>query len=167
MFLIRLLLLPFRLALTFVTVTLRTTFRIGRLPGRLSARVTRLVGLKAWLLFALGIAIGLLFAPGPGRELRARLTRLFQDDGGDDDDIESRVRFELAHAPRTWHLDQPDVAVIEGRVRLRGTSANSDDRHELARVAAAIPGVLGVDNQLTVAVGADGADGDGAGGGAA
>jgi hypothetical protein len=160
MFLIRLVLLPFRLALTFVTVTLRTTFRIGRLPGRLSARVTRLVGLKAWVLFGVGLAIGLLFAPGPGRELRARITRLFEKDAGGDDDIESRVRFELAHAPRTWHLDQPDIAVVDGRVRLRGTSATSDDRHELARVAAAIPGVMGVDNQLTVAAGVDGASGD-------
>jgi osmotically-inducible protein OsmY len=61
------------------------------------------------------------------------------------------VSFELAHAPRTWHLDQPDVAVAGGRVTLRGSVPGDDAREELARVAGAVPGVAGVDNLVTVA----------------
>jgi hypothetical protein len=52
--------------------------------------------------------------------------------------------------PRTWHLPQPDVAVVDGRVQLRGRVPHDTAREELVRVAGAIPGVNGVDDLLEV-----------------
>ena len=61
-----------------------------------------------------------------------------------------KLAFELAHAPRTWHLPQPGVVVSGNRVELSGTAATVEDRDELARVAGAIPGVAGVDVAIVV-----------------
>ena len=61
------------------------------------------------------------------------------------------MAFELAHAPRTWHLTQPEITVRAGEVVLEGVVSDDDARDELARVAAAIPGVATVDNRLEVA----------------
>ena len=58
--------------------------------------------------------------------------------------------FELEHAPRTWHLAQPTVTVVSGRVILSGAVAQAAARDELGRVAAAVPGVGAVDNLLEV-----------------
>ena len=41
--------------------------------------------------------------------------------------------------------------MADGRVTLRGTVVGAEARDELARVAGSIPGVEGVDNQLTLA----------------
>ncbi len=101
-----------------------------------------------------GLALGLLFAPGPGRELRRRLRALADARRlTTDADLTERVTFELEHAPRTWHLPQPEVTVVGGRVVLRGSVALESAREELARVAAAVPGVSALENM--VVVGAD------------
>lgn len=129
--------------------------RLFLLPFRLGAAalkmVVRVAGWKGVLLFKLGLLLGLLFAPGPGRELRARIRALVQGDLVSDDELTAKVTFELAHAPRTWHLPQPEVRVADGRVTLAGAVKQPDERDELARVAGAIPGVTGVDNQLVSA----------------
>ncbi len=151
MILFRLLLLPIKIVLAMFGVAVRTSFRAGRFPVRVGGRAVRLVGFRGWLLFAVGLALGLLFAPGPGRELRAKLQRLLDQDSSSDGDMTSKVAFELAHAPRTWHLTQPTVTVLDGRVRLSGAVPNESARDELGRVAGAIPGVAGVDNELTIA----------------
>ncbi len=160
MILFRLLLLPIKVVLALFGVAVRTSFRAGRLPVRVGGRAVRLVGFRGWLLFLVGLALGLLFAPGPGRELRARLQRLLDRDTSSDGDLTAKVAFELAHAPRTWHLTQPTVGVVDGRVRLSGAVPNESSREELGRVAGAIPGVAGVDNALTIATprGADEAE---------
>jgi osmotically-inducible protein OsmY len=67
-----------------------------------------------------------------------------------DTDLAEKVGFELSHAPRTWHLPQPEVAVVSGRVELLGSVPHETGRDELARVAAAVPGVAAVDNRLEV-----------------
>jgi hypothetical protein len=157
MILIRLLLLPIKLALRLIGVTLKVGYVTGKVPAKVSARSVRLVGFRGVLFLGVGVAIGLLLAPEPGRDLRLKLQRLLdQGGGGSDGDLADKVTFELAHAPRTWHLDQPDVAVVGGRVTLRGSVPADDAREELARVAGAVPGVTGVDNHVTVAaVGTD------------
>ena len=63
----------------------------------------------------------------------------------------ARATRELAHAPRTWHLTQPNITVRAGDVVLEGVVSDDDARDELGRVAAAIPGVARVDNRLEVA----------------
>ena len=156
MILVRIVLLPVRLALAVLGITLKVGYQAGRVPVSLTGRVARLFGFKAWLFLVIGVAVGVLFAPGPGRELRGKLQRLLGQDDTSDLDLADKVAFELAHAPRTWHLDQPAVAVVDSRDRLTGSVPDSDVRNELARVAAAIPGVVGVDNHLTVTP-ADGA----------
>jgi hypothetical protein len=167
-FFVNLALLPVRLAVALVSGTLRATWgllsgtfkvglAVGSVPGRASRRVGRLLGLRALLALLLGVAVGLLLAPGPGRELRARLKALAdQRRGTTDDDLAERVVFELGHAPRTWHLPQPSVSVIDGRVVLTGRVDQETARDELGRVAAALPGIVGVENLIAV-------DGDEAG----
>lgn len=162
MFLIRILLLPLRLAAALAVTVFRFGFFLGRLPLVITLRLGRLVGLKGSLFFAGGVVTGLAVAPGPGRELRSRVAGMI---GGaevaDDDTMAEKVRFELGHAPRTWHLPQPTISVIAGRVVLDGEVPHETAREELGRVAESVPGVASVENRLVV-VPAGGGDDDGA-----
>jgi hypothetical protein len=147
----RLLVLPFKI----VFGTLISVFRVGRLAGslpvRMTTRTTRLLKVRGTLALLVGIALGLLFARKPGRELRAQLRARWSGRAGvGDAELADRVRFELEHAPRTWHLAQPTVTVVQGRVVLSGRVTDLEVSDELARVAAAVPGVANVDNLLAV-----------------
>jgi len=147
----RLLVLPFKLLLA----TFETAFRAGRVVGAVPVKVTRtttrVMGIRGVIGLLVGLAVGLLFAPGPGRELRDRLKALRVGRGHlSDAELAERVAFELEHAPRTWHLSQPTVTVVSGRVILSGQMGQSSERDELGRVAAAVPGVAAVDNLLEV-----------------
>jgi hypothetical protein len=148
--LVRLVVLPIKLALAALGLTARTGFRIGRLPVRATGRSVRIVGLKGIFFLAVGLAIGLLLAPETGKQLRARLAALLGQASASDDDLAEKITFELAHAPRTWHLEQPAVKVAGGRVTLSGIVPAAEARDELGRVAAAIPGVVAVDNQIVL-----------------
>lgn len=149
-FLARLVIVPVKLVLAALGVTFRTGRRVGAVPARLTGRTVRLVGVRGWVFFLLGLAVGLAFAPGPGRELRARLAKLLSAPALGDGELAAKVTYELAHAPRTWHLPQPSVTVHDGTVTLSGEVADHDARAELGRVASAIPGVGAVVNHLTV-----------------
>ena len=145
----RLLMLPVKLVLSAV----QAAFQAGRFAGEVSVvagrRTTRLLGVRGTLALLVGIGLGLTFAPGPGRELRARVKQLLaRRPGVSDADIADRVSFELEHAPRTWHLPQPSVTVAHGRVILGGQVPHEAARGELGRVAAAVPGVSAVDNLI-------------------
>ncbi len=148
----RLLILPFKLVLAAI----EAAFAAGQMAGRGSATVargtSRLMGVRGVIGLLVGLAVGLLFAPGPGRDLRDRLRALRARRAAPSDaELAERVVFELEHAPRTWHLSQPTVAVVSGRVILSGAVAQSTERDELGRVAAAVPGVAAVDNVIEVA----------------
>jgi hypothetical protein len=141
MLLVRLVLLPVRTLLATSLLSLQIGYRAGRL-----------VGYRRLSLVATGIGIGLLLAPVPGRELRARLRR--QIEGRrvrSDPELGERVRFELSHHPRTWHLPQPAVEVHERRVTLRGRVPDDEARQELVRATSVLPGVLAVDDRIDVA----------------
>lgn len=150
MILIRLILLPFKIVLALLGVALKAGFKVGQLPVKASKVGVRMLGIRGWLFLLVGLAIGLLFAPGPGHELRDRLKELLGGGVEPDGDLAEKVVFELAHAPRTWHLPQPIVSVVGGSVTLRGDVPAEETRDELARVAGAIPGVTFVDNQLAI-----------------
>jgi hypothetical protein len=150
-FLIRLLLLPLRIALAAVATGYRVGRTVGGVPVRITSRFSRLLGLRAVLALLVGLALGLLFAPGPGRELRERLRALSAARRATSDaDLTERITFELEHAPRTWHLPQPEVTVVAGRVVLNGTVELASARDELGRVASAVPGVSAVENLVVV-----------------
>ena len=109
MFLVRLFLLPFRLALAAVGTTFRLGLRIGSIPARAGGRAMRIVGFRGWLFLLVGIVAGLLLAPTTGRELRRKLQALATGGADSGPGLADKVAFELAHAPRTWHLTQPQV----------------------------------------------------------
>jgi osmotically-inducible protein OsmY len=154
MFLFRLLFLPVRIAIALVRTTLRIGFRLGGIPARVSGRAVRLVGFRGWLFLVLGVAAGLLLAPFTGRELRLKLQAMLSGGADSPTSLADKVAFELAHAPRTWHLTQPEITVRDGEVVLEGVVSDDDAREELGRVAAAIPGVATVDNRIEVTTGA-------------
>lgn len=151
MFLIRLFLFPFRLLFGAIGTFFRLGFRIGALPIRAGGRAARVVGFRGWLFLLVGVAVGLLLAPMTGQELRVKLQAMLGGGADTGSSLADKVAFELAHAPRTWHLTQPTISVESGTVVLEGVVSDDDARDELGRVAAAIPGVAAVDNRLELA----------------
>ena len=129
-----------------LTFPLRVAFG----AGRVTTGSIRIVGISRVALVALGAGIGLALAPTSGAEFRSAIMRRLQTKPGDAAELADRVRHELAHSPRTWHLPQPTVSVVDNRVVLTGAAPHATGREDLARIAAAVAGVAGVDNLLDV-----------------
>lgn len=136
--LIRLLFLPAKVGIGTTKLGVKTGYRTGRL-----------LGYRRLVLFGMGVGVGLLVAPATGRETRAKLQALIDARRGGGD-LAERVRFELSHSPRTWHLPQPAVEVQGGTVILRGAVPHETARLDLERTAAAVAGIVEVDNHLAV-----------------
>ena len=134
----RLLFLPARVGIGTTRLGMKAGYRTGRL-----------LGYRRVLLFGIGVAVGLLIAPTPGRELRARLQMLIDERTGRGD-LAERVRYELSHSPRTWHLPQPEVEVIGGTAILRGEVPHEVGRTDLERTAAAVAGIVHFEKQVDV-----------------
>lgn len=147
---VALLALPFKLVGALIVGAFRAGWWSAKVPVRVTARTTRVLGLKAVVLFVAGVVVGVVFAPVSGAELRSRLRRRLAGGPVTDAELADKVGFELAHAPRTWHLPQPEVAVLQGRVELIGEVPHERGRDELERVASAVAGVVGVENHLVV-----------------
>jgi len=144
--------LPFKVAGKLIVAAFALGRAVGRVPLRMTHRTIRLLGFRGVFFGLLGLAAGLLLAPVAGRELRRKLAGLLGGGPVTDAELIDKVAFELSHAPRTWHLEpQPAVAVVAGRVILTGEARDDTASDEFSRVAAAIPGVVEVDNQLVVA----------------
>lgn len=138
--LLRLIFLPAKVGVGSTKLGVKAGYRTGRL-----------VGYRRIFLFAIGVGVGLLVAPMTGREARAKLQRLIDARRGiGTGDLAERVRFELSHAPRTWHLPQPTVEVQGGTAILRGIVPHETARLDLERAAAAVAGVVEVDNHMAV-----------------
>jgi len=143
--LLRLIFLPAKVGVGTTKLGVKTGYRAGRL-----------LGYRRMFFFAAGVGVGLLIAPMTGREARAKLQALIDErrGAGGPADLAERVRFELSHSPRTWHLPQPAVEVRGGTAVLRGEVPHETGRHDLERVAAAVAGIVDVDNQVAVAASA-------------
>jgi hypothetical protein len=137
--LIRLLFLPAKVGVGSTKLGVKAGYLTGRM-----------VGYRRILLFGLGVGVGLLVAPMTGREARAKLQSLIEARRGGGGDLAERVRFELSHDPRTWHLPQPTVEVQGGTAILRGSVPHETGRLDLERTAAAVAGVVEVDNHVAI-----------------
>jgi osmotically-inducible protein OsmY len=141
--LIRLIFLPAKVGVGTTKLGVKTGYRAGRL-----------LGYRRLFVFAAGVGVGLLVAPVTGAEARTRLRRAIEERRPTGDlDLAERVRFELSHSPRTWHLPQPVVEVVGRTAVLRGQVPHADGRADLERAAAAVTGVAEVHNQIVVANG--------------
>lgn len=146
----------FLLTLPFRVVVLGCRSGVG--CARLTHWTIRRMGYRRLFVFAAGVGVGLLVAPGPGADLRARLRAKLEELQGaarpaaeGPADLATRVRDELSSSPRTWHLPQPAVAVEgEGNIILTGEVPGAAASADLERVAAAVRGVVAVENRLTV-----------------
>ena len=139
--LIRLLFLPAKVGVGTTKLGVKAGYRAGRL-----------LGVRRLTFFAAGVGVGLLVAPVTGTEARARLRQLLDERRPvGEHDLAERVRFELSHSPRTWHLPQPVVEVAGHVAVLRGQVPHDSGRADLGRTAAAVPGITEVDNQVIVA----------------
>jgi hypothetical protein len=152
---IRTVLFPVRLTYGAGKLGVKTGYRAGRLGVGSTYSVTRRVGLSRLLAIGVGIAIGLLIAPTSGQELRDRLLRQWEARRApaSDDAVAERVRYELSHSPRTWHLPQPEVEVVAGTAILTGDAPHATGKADIERATAAVPGVSDVDSRLVVGMG--------------
>jgi osmotically-inducible protein OsmY len=137
--LIRLIFLPARVGLGTTKLGMKAGYRTGRL-----------LGYRRLFVFGAGIVVGLMIAPMAGRELRAKLQAMADERRGLGGDLAEKVRYELSHSPRTWHLPQPEVEVVGGTAILRGRVPHEVGRTDLERTAAAVAGVVDVDNRVDV-----------------
>ena len=140
--LLRLIFLPAKVGVGTTKLGVKAGYRTGRL-----------LGYRRLVVFGIGVGVGLLIAPTPGREMRAKLQSLLDQVRGGGEDLADRVRFELSHSPRTWHLPQPSVEVQGATAILRGQVPHETGRHDLERIAAAVAGIIDVDNQVAVVAG--------------
>ncbi len=136
---LRLLFLPAKVGVGGTRLGLKAGYRTGRL-----------LGYRRVFVFGTGLAVGLLVAPMAGRELRAKLRAFAEERRAGGADLAARVSYELSHSPRTWHLPQPEVEVVGGTAILRGEVPHEVGRKDLERTAAAVAGVVDVDNQVGV-----------------
>ena len=137
--LIRLLFLPAKVGVGTTKLGVKAGYRTGRL-----------LGYRRLVLFGAGVGVGLLVAPMTGSELRVRIRQKIDEQMGKGGDLAERVRYELSHSPRTWHLPQPDVEVIGATAILRGEVPHEVGRADLERTAAAVAGIVHVENQVDV-----------------
>jgi hypothetical protein len=133
-----------------ITIPVRVTYGAGKAGAKSAYRVGRWVGFTRLLALAVGVGIGLLAAPTSGAELRQRLQRALDERRAPvgDDAVAERVRYELSHSPRTWHLPQPAVQVTHER-----------GKADIEHAAAAVPGVASLDSRLVVGPAGNGAAG--------
>ena len=149
---IRILLLPLKATLGVGKLSAKTGYRTGKLSVRSTYRVGRLIGLRRTLVLGTGVGIGMLVAPTSGQELRDKLRREWENRRApaSDDAVAERVRYELSHSPRTWHLPQPAVEVVSGKAILTGGAPHASGKADIERAAASVPGVAEVDSRLVV-----------------
>ena len=152
---IRTIVAPLRLAVAVGRISARTGFAAGRLTARSGYRAGRRVGLGRMVFFAAGAAVALLLAPTSGADLRERLRRALDErrtaTGLSDAEVADLVRETLSQSPRTWHLPQPAIDVVDGTAILTGDAPHTSGKADIEEAVAAVPGVLGVDSRLVIA----------------
>ena len=149
---LRLVTLPVRMTYGVGKAGVKTGYTAGKLSVGSTYKVGRFVGVSRLLALGAGVGIGLLVAPTSGRELRDSLQRKLaaRKAPASDDAVAERVRYELSHSPRTWHLPQPSVEVSGGVAILSGDAPHETGKADIERATAAVPGVAEVESRLVV-----------------
>ena len=144
--------LPVRITYGVGKAGVKTGYKAGRASVGSTYRVGRFVGLTRLLALLAGVGIGLLVAPTSGQETRDKLQRKLQARKApvSDEAVAERVRYELSHSPRTWHLPQPSVEVAAGVAVLTGDAPHETGKADIERATAAVPGVAEVESRLVV-----------------
>jgi hypothetical protein len=152
---LRTLTVPLRLTLGVSRISARTGFAAGKLTARTGYRAGRRVGLGRMVFFAAGAGVALLLAPTSGAELRERIRRAIEERNAanrlSDAEVAVRVREVLSQSPRTWHLPQPAIDVVDGTAILTGDAPHASGKADIEEAVASVPGVLGIDSRLVVA----------------
>ena len=133
-----------------VTLPVKVGTKTGVVATKMGYRTARFVGFKRIVLIAIGVGIGLLVAPVPGRQMREKLRAALAGGLGGEAELGDLVRFELSHSPKTWHLPQPAIAVHESTIVLSGSVPHETAKADLERAASGVPGVESVENLLVV-----------------
>ena len=146
---------PARLTYGVGKLSAKTGYKAGRASVVGTYRAGHVLGYRRMLTLAAGVGIGLLIAPSSGQDLRDQLRRKWEQRSGpeSDDVVAERVRHELSHSPRTWHLPQPEVEVVAGKAILTGGAPHATGKADIERAAASVPGVADVDSRLVVGSG--------------
>lgn len=149
---IKALLLPVRVGYGTGKLGVKTGYAAGRASVGTTWKVGRWVGLSRLLALGVGVGIGLLVAPASGRETRDRIARAVASRRApaSDEAVAERVRYELSHSPRTWHLPQPAVEVSGGVAVLTGGAPHEAGKADIERAVSAVPGVTSVESHLVV-----------------
>ncbi len=140
----------FRFLFRLITLPFRVGYKTGATGAKITYRSARFVGVKRMFVFGIGVGVGLLVAPMTGRELRAKLQEALGGAPAGDGDLGERVRFELSHSPRTWHLPQPSVAVEGRTIVLEGEVPHATAKADLEEAANTVPGVGLVESHLQI-----------------
>lgn len=146
--------LPFKLVALAIIVPIKAALGLFKLSIRTTFITSRAAMRSSLISLAAGVGLGWFFSSTPtGRQLVGQahdLVNGHQSGPIDDDQLTAKVRTELASSTRTWHLPQPDVVVAEGVVTLTGTVPHDTAKTDLADAAAAVRGVITVNNLVTV-----------------
>src|SRR3546814_15995822 len=94
----------------FPFTTLFRSVGTTKVGVRAGYRTGRMLGYRRMFVFAAGIGVGLLVAPMTGQQARDKLRKLVEERlSGGSTDVAEKIRYELSHSPRTWHLPQPKI----------------------------------------------------------
>ncbi len=155
--------LPFRLVALAIIIPIKTALGLLKFSIKAALVTTRTAFRSSLISLAAGIGLGWFFTSTPtGRQLVDQVRDLMGKPAGpvDDDQIAALVRTEIASGSNTWHLPQPDVSVAGGVVTLTGSVPHSSGQLDLERAAAAVRGVVAVNNSVEVAETAASAEAD-------
>jgi hypothetical protein len=78
MFVVKLVFFPLKVGAKATKVAAKTGTKATTMAAKTGYRTGRLLGYRRMFVFALGVGVGLLLAPGPGRELREKLKAMLQ-----------------------------------------------------------------------------------------